>query len=369
MDINVNVVDDTNINVSFDQNQISVPEASTSNYGTVKLSDSIVDDSTTVPTTKAVYNVTLSSSSAITTHINDTTKHLSVEQYNALQFDPNSKNLYLRKDGVFAQVPIGGGGSGVLIYLSDTNSDITGYKKLTLVPDVNEVIKTITANNGTVYGETYIFDLPIDIDTINAGSWIFDYWRSVSNISQDSYARLESFLRHSDGSETTIYSVESSSIEDTVLSQRSISYTLQQFSVLPTDRFGIKISFRTTRSSDTIYSYVVGGQRGHSIATPIPPRHDYLRDKNGNLDYQHLNNSERFEGGLATGNTTLNTVKKVADKAETSVPFKIVTKYEDIPALTGLNLILVTQDETNDNYPTFYFYDGGKLNWIITQEA
>lgn len=185
----------------------------------------------------------------------------------------------LKDDGTFATLPSGGGGSGAPLYLSNADSDIPGYKKLSYTPDAIEVVKTITANNSTVYGETYIFDMPIDISVINAGQWVFDYWRAVSSAAQESYARIESFLRHSNGTETTTYSVESPSIEDTALTQRIITYTLQHFTVLPTDRFGVRMSFRTTRNAATVYSYIVGGLRGHSITTPVPPRYEYLRDK------------------------------------------------------------------------------------------
>lgn len=182
----------------------------------------------------------------------------------------------------------GGSGSAPL-YLSNTNSDVAGYKRLSYTPDAAEVVKTITAANGTVYGETYLFDLPIGVDVIAAGQWIFDYWRSISSAAGESFSRLESFLRHQDGSETTTYFIESPSIENTSIEQRTINYALPQFNMLPTDRFGVRMAFRTTRNAPTVYSYIVGGQRGHSITVPIPPRHDYLRDKNGNLDYQHLN--------------------------------------------------------------------------------
>lgn len=81
----------------------------------------------------------------------------------------------------------------------------------------------------------------------------------------------------------------------------------------------------------------------------------------------YITSTEKTQGALATGNTTLDTVKKVADKAVVSVPFKIFTKYADITPIASLTLVLVTQDETNDNYPTFYLHDGVNLNWVVTQ--
>ena len=221
------------------------------------------------------------------------TSFANIEGYPAV---PSGK--VLKDDGTFAALPSGGGGSGSPLYLSNADSDIPGYKKLSYTPDAVEVVKTITANNSTVYGETYIFDLPIDISVINAGQWVFDYWRSVSSAALESYARIESFLRHTDGTETTTYSVESPSIEDTALTQRIITYTLQQFTVLPTDRFGVRMSFMTTRNANTVYSYIVGGLRGHSITTPVPPRYEYLRDKPRINNVELVGDKSLFELGI-----------------------------------------------------------------------
>lgn len=241
----------------------------------------------------------------------------------------------------------GGAGSSPL-YLSNTNSDVAGYKRLSYTPDTVEVVKTITATNSTVYGETYLFDLPIGVDVIAAGQWIFDYWRSISSAAGESFSRLESFLRHQDGTETTTYFIESPSIENTSIEQRTINYALPQFNMLPTDRFGVRMALRTTRNAATVYSYIVGGQRGHSITIPIPPRHDYLRDKNGNLDYQHINNSERFEGGLATGianpspisGKDLSTVKKISDKVDDLIKNSGVVNNRAVSELNLDNILL-----------------------------
>jgi len=92
-----------------------------------------------------------------------------------------------------------------------------------------------------------------------------------------------------------------------------------------------------------------------------------IEPKRGMDDF-YVTNAEKT-GGLATGNATLTTVNKVADKAEKSVPLVTANTFSTLPAINTTSLVLVIDDETNDNQPTYYFHDGIKLNWIITQEA
>lgn len=66
---------------------------------------------------------------------------------------------------------------------------------------------------------------------------------------------------------------------------------------------------------------LVGGVRSVNNTYPdltgnVDVTHDSTRGKNDNPDFQHLTNSERFEGVLATGNAVLPTVKDVADNLE-----------------------------------------------------
>lgn len=250
-----------------------------------------------------------------------------------VNYPTTAQGKFLKDDATFDYPNTGGGGGGTPVYMSNLNSDIAGYKKLTTSPDVGETIKTITANNSTVSGEAYLFDLPINISLLNAGAFQFGYYRSVSSAAGESYKQLELFVYHTQGvnagTETVLGFFESSEINETVLTERFITRSsTQNYVVDPTDRFGVRSKFRTTRNADTTLSYVVGGQRAWYMVPPIPPRHDSLRDKDGNLDFQHLNNDQKFNGGLATGVVNpspigakdLSTVKKLAnafDKAST----------------------------------------------------
>ena len=265
-----------------------------------------------------------------------------------VNYPTTPQGKFLKDDATFDYPNTGGGGGGTPIYMSNLNSDIAGYKKLTTSPDVGETIKTITANNSTVNGEAYLFDLPISISLLNAGAFQFGYYRSVSNASGESYKQLELFVYHTQGAnagtETVLGFFESSEINDTVLTERFITRSsTQNYVVDPTDRFGVRSKFRTTRNADTTLSYVVGGQRAWYMVPPIPPRHDSLRDKDGNLDFQHLNNDQKFNGGLSTGNTTLDTVKKVADYAE-KIGYNKIIDLDYTINTTGVVQISISND-------------------------
>lgn len=219
---------------------------------------------------------------------------------------------YLNAQGEFKPISIGGA-SSASIYMSNEDSAVAGYKKLNYTPDSTETVKTITANNNTVVGEAYLMDDPLNTTIFDAGTWFFNYFRAVSSAALESFKGLDVFVRHVDGAETLLFSLESASIEDTVLTERQITYTQQAFSVALTDRLGVRSKFRTTRNAATVLSYVVGGARGWGMRTPLAIDHNNTRNKNANPDFQHITAAEKTQGALATGNAALDTVKKVAD--------------------------------------------------------
>lgn len=228
---------------------------------------------------------------------------------------------YLNAQGEFKPISIGGA-SSASIYMSNEDSAVAGYKKLNYTPDAAETIKTITANNNTVVGEAYLMDDQLNTTIFDAGTWFFNYFRSVSSSAQESFKGLDVFVRHANGTETLLFSLESASIEDTVLTERQVTYTQQAFSVDLTDRLGVRSKFRTTRNTATILSYVVGGARGWGMRTPLAIDHGNTRNKNANPDFQHITLAEKTRGALATGMANpspisgkdLSTVKKLAQE-------------------------------------------------------
>lgn len=203
-----------------------------------------------------------------------------------------STGKVLFDDKTFKEFVQAGGASNQPIYMLNEDSDIVGYKALSYTQGVNEYIKTITANNSTVSGEAYLFNLPIGTTIIPGGTYEFGYWRSVSSAVSDSFKQIELFIRNPDGSEQSLITFESASIEDTIMQERMISRTTaSSFTVNPLGRLGVRSKFRTNRNRNVTLSYIIGDGKGWWMKSPLPTRHDLLRDKNGNLAFQHLDTS------------------------------------------------------------------------------
>lgn len=176
-------------------------------------------------------------------------------------------------------IPIGSGGYEANVYLSATDSETAGYKKMIYIPDASQTEKSITANNNTVQGEKYLYDSQIDITNIPAGEWKIKLCGRVSSVA---------------GGNTTVnvrvYRYDISGVEHDILTgsklitntvNDTIQFTATQASNVAcnlTDRIGIQISLTTTRNSNTTFYYELGDGYAAYINTPIQLRHSLLRD-------------------------------------------------------------------------------------------
>lgn len=184
----------------------------------------------------------------------------------------------ITKLGLYFQKISSVGGTSAPLYMSNSNSDVSGYKRLSPVIDVSETEVSIIATNSTVYGDAYLSDDPIGITEISAGPWAFDYWRKVSSVQQGSYKGLDVFMYDPiNGTETILFSVESPSIEGTDFEERSLTSPKPLYIVDPTHRLGVRSKFRTTRHTATTLTYIIGNGRGWWMRTPLTVRHSELR--------------------------------------------------------------------------------------------
>ena len=63
------------------------------------------------------------------------------------------------------------------------------------------------------------------------------------------------------------------------------------------------------------------------------------------------------------GNDAVTTVQDIITASANSIRKDSAT-YAAIPTLTTSCFVFVAVDETNDNQPTVYFFDGTNLNWL-----
>jgi len=176
-------------------------------------------------------------------------------------------------------ISAGSGGYAANLYFSDVQSTINpAYKTLSYTADVAPTVKQITCNNGETAGEVYLFELPIDTDKIDGGSWLAKFHAGVSSSNGITKLRYEGFMRAPNGDETTLFTSESKEL-DNVTVYREFETVETAFTVDPLSRYGIRVFANTDSNSDKIVNYTVGDGSASYTNTPAALRHDQLRDR------------------------------------------------------------------------------------------
>lgn len=182
--------------------------------------------------------------------------------------------------------------TGAPLYLSNEDSDVLGYKKIKSTPDTAETIQTITLTTTEQLIRTYLYDLPISVTTLAAGNWLASVIGKISNAAGTSKLRVEAFLRHLDGNETTLFSKESTDINNLDYEPISSDFAGNVYSCLVTDRLGFRVYGVTSGANRTLTTKIGDGNLSY-FSTPLSVRHDQTRDKNGNPDFLHVTQAEK----------------------------------------------------------------------------
>lgn len=176
-------------------------------------------------------------------------------------------------------ITVGSGGFAANLYFTELTSSLNGsYKQLSYVPDGTETIKTIICNNGETAGETYLFDLPIDTTIIDAGKYLANIYCSTDSNVGETRLRLEIFMRETNGTENTLFSMTSQELTN-VLGYVEFENTQSLFNVSTTASYGIRVFANTTSNSDITVSYYVGDGNSSYTNTPLATRHSQLRNR------------------------------------------------------------------------------------------
>lgn len=254
----------------------------------------------------------------LSVHIDQTTPQtitngipLSDQSYTAFT-DPQQ---FIIKD-VLDQRQKGGGGFIAPVYFRTDASDVAGYKKISYTAEALETELTINvkASDGTKLARTYLYDDAIGITVIDAGIWRAIYRAKVSNATGVTNIVFEAFLRHTDTTETTLFIVDSQELNNTSYATLDNPSTQPIHSCVTTDRFGVRISVKTTHPTDITVSTIVGGVNASYFSTPIPLRHELLRGReqaNSHPD-SAISLNKTYTGNLS-GATTQEDVNDVVD--------------------------------------------------------
>lgn len=241
-----------------------------------------------------------------------------------------------------------GGGFIAPVYFRTDDSDIATYKRISYLKEATETELEITLNAaaGLVTARSYIYDDALGTEVLDAGVYISTFRAKVSSISGETKLGFQAFVRHTDNTETTLFTAMSDDINDTEFATLKKESSQVQFNVETTDRFGVRILAQTTKVTNVTITTVVGGTNASYFSTPIALRHDLLREKNENPLFLHVTQAEKDK--IPTTTTAVVTIA-VADWAGGTSCSKAV-----IGANTTSKKIFVTYDRTNEALAATY---------------
>jgi len=213
---------------------------------------------------------------------------------------------FLNGNRQWSQISVGSGGYSAPLYYTTIDSDISGYKKIMYMPQATEIEipATINSGMGEVLLRTYLYDAPIDTTLIDAGRWVFTYTPKVNITSGVTRFKGEIFLRHSDNTETTLFSAYSTELNNTDYLTLTNETTQPAFYPATTDRLGIRFYAVTTSAANVTLTVIIGDGRGGYFTTPLAIRHTQLRDLNGDENHQHIDANDRTNLDNLSGTNT-----------------------------------------------------------------
>lgn len=175
------------------------------------------------------------------------------------------------------------GGGGSPVYFTTIDSDVTGYKKLSYEAEIAQTELTATIKNQELLLRTYLYDTGIDTTIIPWGTRVASYRAKVSWTQGNTQLKIEAFLRHTDWTETTLFSDYSDEINNLEYQTIKKETTQDSYMCLPTDRLGIRIYWKTTANNAITIKTIIGDGNATYFTTTLPQRHSQLRD----LDFEH----------------------------------------------------------------------------------
>lgn len=186
---------------------------------------------------------------------------------------------FLRGDRTWAEIVVGSGGYASNLYMTSTTSTVVGtYLQTSYTLQGSATTVSGVANNNEVLVATYLYEQPVAVTTLDAGSWYGTLFASVSSIAGGSFIRFQAFTRTVGGVETNLFSVTTPAITSTAGAYVRVETSQPAFTVNTTDRVGYRVYVSTTATNNRTISYIVGDGNASYFNTPVAVRHSQLRN-------------------------------------------------------------------------------------------
>jgi hypothetical protein len=174
---------------------------------------------------------------------------------------------------------------------------VSGYEQISYTNDVSETTISQTVNASEELMVAYLFEQAVGTTIIDSGSWRTSLFGAIDAAAGDSWFKFEVFVRHTGGTETVLFSQYSGLIENRGGEEGYQRITIESvqplFTVLATDRLGVKIYAKTTAAGERTLYYKVGDGNASYVNTPLALRHTQLRGLNDDTNYQHITSTEK----------------------------------------------------------------------------
>jgi hypothetical protein len=202
--------------------------------------------------------------------------------------------MYLNGNRTWAAIVIGSGGYAANVYPKAATSTIySEYKQASYTNDASESVETITCSvAGEVVGESFLYESPLGITNVDAGTWNFSLYCKISTKAGTAQVKFEIFVRESGGTESILFSKYSNDLNNTDYQVIKADYTGPIYPVNTTDRMGVRFYFKSTAAAPVTLSYVYGGVNTSYLNTPLNIRHSQLRGLNDDTNYQHITSTQ-----------------------------------------------------------------------------
>lgn len=265
----------------------------------------------------------------------------------------NPETSFLNGNGVFVPVAVGGASSIANIFLSNTASTVSGYKTLNYMADSTTTELSVTCTNSTdVLSAVYLYTAPLGVTVIDAGIWKSTFNLKCSVNSGINRLKFVCFVRHTDGTETDLFTNYTPSVAQTSYGYFYTETNRSQFTVLATDILGFRIYGSTNRTASTIIYYQIGGASASYFNSPLALRHNQLRNLNEDSSYQHITSAQVSQISTNTTNIATNTTNiatKISRAGDTMTGALIAQNNTSYTTKQVRNVFLSTASPTSSD--------------------
>ena len=250
-------------------------------------------------------------------YINNTTSNIQT-QINTSNINIDTINTTLTNNGItsasnvtsaleylqsqISNLPNSGGGTSVTYFFTETANIINNiYKTISKIPanNTNFILTTgiITNSSGNVLMGQFLSNEALNITSIPAGIWDFNFFTNITNNNLISYLVVEVYRYLTNGSLILLFTITGSDINSAVIIPYNVNSSENSYAVNASDYLAIKIYGATTSAQNVTininYNSSTNYSHFHIPLAQTSNHNDLLNIQGGTTNqYNHLTNTQ-----------------------------------------------------------------------------